>query len=168
MLHALVLSDEQIQTYGSLLTQLDPADLDFTHDEYYEACQERRASAGTEFSHDGTGFSLHYSAEKERLVFFSVPYESGWSATVNGQAVPVEKVSVGFMAVKVPAGESDIRFEYRTPGLGEGFAMSGAALVLLVLYHRLTLCMDNRLQKDRKRRIFRIKSSENGAAEEEL
>ena len=72
------------------------------------------------------------------------------------------------MAVKVPAGESDIRFEYRTPGLGEGFAMSGAALVLLVLYHRLTLRMDNRLQKDRKRRIFRIKSSENGAAEEEL
>ena len=168
LLHALVLSDEQIQTYGSLLTQLDPADLDFTHDEYYEACQERRASAGTDFSHDGSGFSLHYSAEKERLVFFSVPYESGWSATVNGQAVPVEKVSVGFMAVKVPAGESDIRFEYRTPGLGEGVAMSGAALVLLVLYHRLTLRMDNRLQKDRKRRIFRIKSSENGAAEEEL
>ena len=77
-------------------------------------------------------------------------------------------MSVGFMAVKVPAGESDIRFEYRTPGLGEGIALSGAAAVLLVLYHRLTLRMDNRLQKNRKRRIFRIKSSGNGTAEEEL
>ena len=38
------------------------------------------------------------------------------------------------MAVRVPAGESIIRFEYRTPGLYEGAVISAGALLLLLLY----------------------------------
>ena len=174
LLHALVLSEEQIQTYGSLLSPLDPNELFFDYEEYFEICQERQESAGTGFTRDNSGFSLHHSSDQERLVFFSVPYEKGWSATVNGQPAAVEKVSVGFMAVQVPAGESEIRFDYSTPGLSEGILLSGGALLFLVLYHRLAVRSDLRKQKAHKRKIYRIKAlvaepaPEEGTAKEEL
>ena len=72
---------------------------------------------------------------RERLIFFSVPYESGWSATVNGQSVPIERVNVGFMAVTVPQGENvTVEFTYHTPGLSLGFIITLISLALLVAY----------------------------------
>lgn len=50
------------------------------------------------------------------MLFFSVPYSDGFTATVNGKATDVEKVDYGFMAVKIPKGEKcDIVFTYETP-----------------------------------------------------
>ena len=86
------------------------------------------------FSYDNGGFSATFTGDRERLVFFSVPYESGWSAAVNGEPVEIEKVNVGFMAVKVPAGTSEIRFTYRTPGLTFGACVTAAGVVILLLY----------------------------------
>ena len=67
-------------------------------------------------------------------MFFSVPYEAGWSATVNGEEAQVEKVDIGFMAVRVPAGACEIRFDYMTPGLLPGLAVSGGAILVLLAY----------------------------------
>lgn len=67
-------------------------------------------------------------------MFFSVPYDEGWSATVNGQPAQIEKVDIGFMAVRAPAGDSTIRFTYRTPGLGVGLLASGISLAVLAGY----------------------------------
>ncbi|MBP1577554.1 MAG: YfhO family protein, partial [Oscillospiraceae bacterium] len=68
------------------------------------------------------------------LVFFSVPYDKGWSAFVNGEEVVIEKANTGFMAVRVPAGNAYIRFNYMTPGLFEGAAVSAAGIALLIIY----------------------------------
>ena len=76
------------------------------------------------------------------MIFFSVPYEAGWSATVNGEPVAIERVNVGFMAVTVPEGESvTIEFTYHTPGLALGFGITLVSLALLVAY----LMLMNRL-----------------------
>ena len=82
---------------------------------------------------------MHYIDEGDNLVFFSVPYDKGWSATVNGQKVDIEKVNVGFMAVKVPAGESIISFNYETPLLKLGLFITGGSALLFVLYILLFL-----------------------------
>ena len=68
------------------------------------------------------------------MVFFSIPYDKGWSATVNGKAVDIEKVNVGFMAVPVGEGESQIVFTYKTPGLTLGIAVSISAILLFIIY----------------------------------
>ena len=95
-----------------------------------------------------------------------MPYEDGWSATVNGQEAVIEKVNVGFMAVRVPAGQtSEIRFQYETPGLKIGIVISIAALLLFIGY--LLLC--RRLGKHSptppvsKRRTYRIASRSGGS-----
>ena len=90
--------------------------------------------ACSSFAYDNTGFTAIFTAEKERLVFFSVPYEKGWSAQVNGEDAEILQVNIGFMAVRVPAGESTIRFTYYTPGLNMGLAMTGVGFALWGAY----------------------------------
>lgn len=68
------------------------------------------------------------------LMFFSVPYDEGWSAFVNGEQVLIEKANIGFMAVRVPTGNAVIRFEYNTPGLIEGGYISLSAAAVFIVY----------------------------------
>lgn len=107
---------------------------------YVEDCNDRRKAASYATSYDETGFTSQINLQKDNLVFFAVPYDTGWSATVNGSPAEVLKVSGGLMAVEAPRGNNTIVFTYRTPGLRQGLFISLAALVLLVLYllmHRL-------------------------------
>ena len=77
-------------------------------------------------------------------MFFSVPYDKGWRASVNGNPVLIEKANVGFMAVRVPAGQTTIRFDYVTPGLAVGIKISLTALVLLIFYLLLAFLLRRR------------------------
>ena len=67
-------------------------------------------------------------------MFFSVPYEKGWTAKVNGEPVKVEKVDYGFMAVCVPAGDSEIVFKYRAEGQTAGIIFTIIGILLFVAY----------------------------------
>ncbi len=155
LLKALVLSPEQVETYGALLQHLPMSQTSestysenlvatYTEEAYYQDCLDRRSMACTDFSRDNDGFTASFTGTRERLVFFSVPWEGGWSATVNGEPVEVEKVNVGFMAVKVPAGSSTIRFSYTTPGLALGALVTVLSAGLLVLYVFLTRKWDKK------------------------
>lgn len=146
MLKALVLENEDVEKYSDILPELtDTSTLSFSEEAYLDDCIDRRETSCTSFSYDNDGFSAVSEGDKERLVFFSVPYEDGWSATVNGEEAEIIKVNVGFMAVKVPAGEADIRFTYRTPGLLLGLLASGCAVTVLVVY--LLVCRHLRKKK---------------------
>lgn len=134
MLKAVVLDDDQILRYGDILQDAQTGSMSFTQDAYYKDCLARRASSCSTFSRDNTGFTAQITTTKDQLVFFSVPYEKGWTATVNGEPVKVEKVNVGFMAVKVPQGTSTIRFNYMTPGLIPGIFITLGAVGIFLLY----------------------------------
>ena len=134
LIRALVLNEEQIEQYGSLLSELPKSDTSVSENAYLEECEERRATAGTSFVFDSYGFMAEMTCESDNLAFFSVPYEDGWSAAVNGEPVEIECVDVGFMAVPVEAGENIIEFTYETPGLKIGAAVSLAGVFLLIGY----------------------------------
>lgn len=53
----------------------------------------------TSFTATRTGFTAQADLEAENLVLFSVPYDDGFTATVNGVPAEVEKVDNGLMAV---------------------------------------------------------------------
>lgn len=155
LLKALVLTEEQAAEYGGMLSPL-PGVPDYTQEEYFQDCLDRRSMACSSFSYDNTGFTAEYTAQEPGLVFFSVPYESGWSATVNGRPVEVERVSVGFMAVAAPEGESVIRFTYRTPGLVPGLLASGAAALLFAAYLPAVRRWDRIWRNETRRRKYRV------------
>lgn len=135
MLHALVLPEKEAEKYDSLLDSMETnTDWLMNEDSYYQDCTDRAASSGYEFSYDNSGFRSKIRLEKENLVFYSVPYDKGWSAYVDGKKTDIIKANIGFMAVHVPEGDHEIRFRYETPGLKTGAAVSGISLLVLAGY----------------------------------
>lgn len=139
MLRAVVVEDEDLAAVQELMEPLDSENQSFTEETYFTDCAARAEHCCSQFSYSTTGFSAQISVPGNRLVFFSVPWEPGWSAKVNGQDAEIIRANVGFMAVTVPKGEDvQIEFVYRTPGLGPGILITILSLMGLVGY--LTLC----------------------------
>jgi hypothetical protein len=137
LLKALVLEEDGVERNADILQRLDTMTMTYTQNAYYEDCLARKAECCSSFTRDNGGFTAEITVEgkQDRLVFFSVPYEKGWSATVNGQEAVIEKANVGFMAVRVPGGStSTIRFEYRTPGLMPGLIVTLVCIAIFVVY----------------------------------
>ena len=145
MLKAMLLTDEQIQKYGYLFDNLEDLELppysiengttlSLTEEAMAFDCEQLRKTSADSFETDNNGFTAKVTRDKDNLVFFSVPYDEGWRATVNGKEAEIDKVNAGFMAVKVGKGESTVRFTYRTPGLVNGLLITGGACLLLLLY----------------------------------
>lgn len=53
---------------------------------------------------------------------------------MDGRPAEILKANIGFMAIRVPAGQCSIRLEYHTPGLSAGLVLSGLGLVVLVVW----------------------------------
>ena len=156
LLKTMVLDDEQALRYGDILNHFEGLNsVSYTESGYFADCLARRSMSRSSFERDNSGFTATIQADKDRLVFFSVPYESGWSATVNGEPAQIEQVNVGFMAVRVPAGENTIRFDYETPGLKLGACVTVGAFLLLGVYWLVTRRYDH--AHPPKRRTFRVK-----------
>ncbi len=135
LIQALVLDDEQAEKYSDIITSVDTTKgLNLSKERYLELCEEHAQEACSNFTYDADHFSADIELDTAKLVFFSVPYDSGWTATVNGKPVDVEKVSNGFMAVRCEAGENAIRFDYETPGLRTGMWISLGGILLLMVY----------------------------------
>lgn len=142
MLKAILLTDEQIEKYGDCITDIsfvgygqeDGVSLSFTDFAMSEDCDKLALSSAKSFVRDNGGFTAAVERDKKSLVFFSIPYDEGWSATVNGKSVEIEKVNAGLMAVEVDSGESVIRFDYKTRGLEAGVKITLGTMLVFVIY----------------------------------
>ncbi len=136
LLKGCVLSDEQIIKYMNIM---DPVPIDdsnaLSYEDYQNDSKKLAESCVDTFTTVANGFVATSSFETDRFVVFTVPYESGWSATVNGEPVDIEKVNKGVMGIKVPAGQCEIKFDYVTPGLKAGAVLTVISVVILVAYY---------------------------------
>lgn len=135
LLKGLVLTPEQAEKYSDVITHGEfDEDWDIDPEVYEENVEARKSMCCYSFDKDTHGFTAKINMDRPRLVFFSVPWEKGWSAEVNGVATDIEKVDYGLMAVLVPAGDSTIHFSYHTYGLDKGLMMTIAGAVMLIAY----------------------------------
>lgn len=128
--------DDMFEMTATGLNQVFSSDLTFTSEEYYNDCKARMNIACYDFERDNKGFQAKIdTGDKDEYVLFTVPYDNGWSAEVNGSPAEIKLVDYGFMAVKVPANmTSTIRFNYHTPGIVYGAIVAVICVLLLVLY----------------------------------
>lgn len=135
LLRALVLEDEDVEKYSSYLTELPDALLDDLHyDSYTQDCADRRAHSCSVFQMNNAGFHAEITLEKPNLVFFSVPYDDGFTAYVNGEKTDILRVDEGLMAVLCPAGASSIDFVYQAAGLSASRVVTAVAIPVWVVY----------------------------------
>ena len=69
----------------------------------------------------------------KKLLFFSVPYDKGWLATVDGKLVDIKLVDFGLMGIVLEAGEHTIELKFRPRFLGAGATVSLASLASYVV-----------------------------------
>ena len=154
----MTLTDEQLEKYADITGGSSyGGSFTYSEEQYKEDCLARRETTCTNFVYDSKGFSaqIDLSGKGDQLVFFSVPYEDGWSAAVNGEPADIEKVNVGFMAIRVPGGQvSEIRFNYETPGLKIGMAITGACFLAFAVY--MLFFRGKRPDETKKKQTYRI------------
>ena len=107
---------------------------EFTSEQYVNDLAIRRQSACSSFQMTNNGFGAEIQLERPNLVFFSVPYDDGFTAYVNGQETEILRVDNGLMAVLCPEGQSTIDFVYVPAGLSLSRTVTLAALAVWAAY----------------------------------
>lgn len=135
LMRALVLEDEDVKAYGQYLTELPDEMLEeLYYDSYTQDCADRRAHSCSVFQMNNAGFHAEITMDKANLVFFSVPYDDGFTAYVNGEKTDILRVDEGLMAVLCPAGASSIDFVYQAAGLSASRVVTAVAIPVWVVY----------------------------------
>lgn len=74
-----------------------------------------------------------YTAEDDGNLLLSVPYDEGWTATINGAAAELAPAAnKGLSCLSVQKGTNKIVMSYRTPGAFAGLVVSLATTIALV------------------------------------
>ncbi len=133
LLKAIILSDSQIEEYDDILTEISKDNLmDIS---LYQSDVENRIKTSAEhFEYTNDGAIATITLDKENLVLFSIPYDEGFTAYINGEKVGIEKVNNGFMAVLAQEGENNIEFIYRPVGYYLSLILTALSLIATVVF----------------------------------
>lgn len=151
LLSSIVLEKQDWEKYRSLFqyTKID------TSMDVAQLSRKRNEVVCSSFHGNSTGFTAEINLPKENLIFFSVPYDSGFSATVNGEKREIIKTNISFMAVKGDKGKNTINFTYVPPGIKDGILISTLALIFFIIYIGKQI-----LYSSKKRRLSTLASRE--------
>lgn len=72
------------------------------------------------------------NAQTDGILYTSIPYEKGWAAYVDGQAVETVILGGAFVGVPVAAGDHNLELRYVPQGLIPGAWISAIALIALI------------------------------------
>ncbi len=80
------------------------------------------------------------ATEERPVLFFTIPYDEGWTALVDGKpAKLIKTVRNSFISLKLEPGEHTVTLEYEAPGaaMGRIIALAGViSLLLMLLYEQ--------------------------------
>ena len=102
--------------------------------ESYQKAMDVLNSKAVQVTAQGNVVEAHFDSQKEASLFFTLPYDKGWSATLNGQPVQIDRAQEGFMKVDVPAGQGRVVLTFVPQGFWTGLFASIAGVVLFLLY----------------------------------
>ena len=96
---------------------------------------ERNEEASAELTKNYNGFHSTITVDRDKYAFFSVPYDRGFTAYVNGKMVKILE-SNGMMAVPLEKGKNEIVFLYRNYSLLIGIICSVFGLAIWGTYRK--------------------------------
>ena len=140
LLRALMVEEEIVAKYNLSLEQIDDEALkNITFEVFASDVEDRQSECSYHFEQTKDGFVSDIVLEKPNLVFYSVPYDEGFTAYVNGEESEIHKVNSGLCAVYAPAGDNEIVFRYETPHLKTGIILNLFGLGVYAVYTILIL-----------------------------
>lgn len=131
LMRAAIVGKSELTEFENIAPHVENGDIDYGQsiDSFIEGTVENRV---LEFQRDSHGFKCITDYEKDRLLYFTVPWSKGWVATVDGKSANVID-SGGMMALSIPAGEHQVVFTYHTPGFHIGVLISLVSFCIFIV-----------------------------------
>ena len=76
-----------------------------------------------------------YDVQQDTSIFFTIPYDKGWSAYQDGKKIKINQAQTGFMKVDVPKGKGTITLSFIPNGFVIGAICSFTSLLLFAIYN---------------------------------
>ena len=76
-----------------------------------------------------------YDVQQDTSIFFTIPYDKGWSAYQDGKKIEIKQAQTGFMKVDVPKGKGTITLSFIPNGFITGAISSFTSLLLFGTYN---------------------------------
>ncbi|MEQ9764874.1 YfhO family protein [Streptococcus sp. ZJ151] len=101
---------------------------------------------------EGNKVLTTYHAKQDSSIIYTLPFDKGWQASVNGKKTAIRRAQKGFMVVDVPKGRGSVKLTFIPQGLKEGSLLSLLGLGLFICYHSFPKCckQGNSLNKSKK------------------
>ena len=123
---------------------------------------------------DDTTIEGAFIAEKDEILFTTIPYDVGWNVYIDGEKVKKDdlvQISDSLLGVKTTSGEHSIKFVYQAKFLNETLIISG--IFVLLLFIRLILREKKLLTYKNKKetlweRTLNAKTSQDDLIDEEI
>jgi hypothetical protein len=127
-------------------TRFDPRrDAVVRHDEVGDAPPAGVSGGTVRVLEEGNArIALHASLPRRGLVVLDDAWAPGWSVTVDGQPARALRADILMRGVTVPAGEHEIVWRYRVPGLRLGALLSALGLAALLAWAGILVARSRR------------------------
>ena len=76
-----------------------------------------------------------YDVKQDTSIFFTIPYDKGWSAYKDGKKIEIKQAQIGFMKVDIPKGKGTITLSFIPNGFITGAICSFTSLLLFGTYN---------------------------------
>lgn len=112
----------------------------FDYETFAQDCQELKNKSATVTKFEDTYIeATAYSDSYGQYLFTTIPYEQGWTVTVNGKQVKQEKTLESLICIPLEEGENKITFKFLPDYFVDSLIITsfGAVLLVFVFLHEV-------------------------------
>lgn len=131
MLQSIAIKEKDSQLLGKYLQKADITEVTNLD----SIVDKRNQVTAYDMNWTTKGFDCYINMDRNNVVFFSVPSDSGFEAKVDGKKTHIFSVNCGLSGIIVPYGIHSIEFSYFTPGLIAGIIISFFSILLFLVYN---------------------------------
>ena len=73
------------------------------------------------------------STDTDKLLVFSIPYQNGWSAWVDGKEADLIKTNIMYTGLEIEPGDHEIELRYKMPGVKYGIIVTAVSVGIFIL-----------------------------------
>ncbi|WP_020062584.1 YfhO family protein [Bacillus sp. 123MFChir2] len=103
-------------------------------DKFNETIKALQRSSMKVTENSGKMVKGNAALKKDATFVFPIPYDAGWSVTIDRKEHTTTAVVDGLLGVKAEAGNYEMVLTYHSPGLKIGMIISGVSIILTILF----------------------------------
>lgn len=108
---------------------------------YYQTAMQQLQRQHVKTKTQGNEVITHYQTNHKTSLIYTLPFDKGWTATINGKKVRIRQVQKGFMAVDIPKGKGKVILRFIPNGFKLGMMLSLIGLISFIGYKRIMLAI---------------------------